>query len=185
MTAAFRASAQLFNDGAGSPTFASPSALWSNTWEDDLIMTGVRSFDIKAFDPLIVNYVDLGGTASNVGLGGFGHEGRIPPLPIDARFDPQYFAKTDLFHFLDDPSPDTVRLQRVWDTWSTEYTNAPDTPYDPAAGPVGGQWPVYPSYPPPYPAPLRGIQIQIRIANQPDNDRLRVLTIRHDFSDKL
>jgi hypothetical protein len=44
--------------------------------------------------------------------------------------------------------------------------------------------PIYTSYPPPYPAPLRGIQIQIRVVD-PRNERLKVLTIRQDFSDKL
>ena len=44
--------------------------------------------------------------------------------------------------------------------------------------------PIYPSYPPPYPAPLRGIQIQIRVAD-PTNQRIKSLTIRQDFTDKL
>ena len=44
--------------------------------------------------------------------------------------------------------------------------------------------PIYPSYPPPYPAPLRGIQIQIRVVD-PTNQRIKSLTIRQDFTDKL
>ena len=44
--------------------------------------------------------------------------------------------------------------------------------------------PIYPSYPPPYPAPLRGIQIQIRVAD-PTNQRIKSITIRQDFTDKL
>ena len=44
--------------------------------------------------------------------------------------------------------------------------------------------PIYPSYPPPYPAPLRGIQIQIRVTD-PTNQRVKTLTIRQDFTDKL
>ena len=32
----------------------------SAVWEDDLIMTGVRSFDIKAYDDVFAGYVDLG-----------------------------------------------------------------------------------------------------------------------------
>ena len=58
----------------------------------------------------------------------------------------------------------------------------------PATGgfPVGPPFspPIYPSYPPPYPAPLRGIQIQIRVAD-PTNQRIKSLTIRQDFTDKL
>ncbi len=80
-----------------------------------------------------------------------------------------------------------IRLRRVWDSWSTDYTNAPTTGFDPSTsfptGPPFGP-PVYPSYPPPYPAPLRGIQIQIRVVD-PRNARTKVLTIRQDFSDKL
>ena len=30
------------------------------SWEDDLIMTGVRSFDIKAYDNSLAGYADLG-----------------------------------------------------------------------------------------------------------------------------
>ena len=30
------------------------------SWEDDLIMTGVRSFDVKAYDNAFAGYADLG-----------------------------------------------------------------------------------------------------------------------------
>ena len=30
------------------------------SWEDDLIMTGVRSFDVKAYDNALAGYADLG-----------------------------------------------------------------------------------------------------------------------------
>ena len=36
------------------------SPMWSLSWEDDLIMTGVRSFDIKAYDIALGGYADLG-----------------------------------------------------------------------------------------------------------------------------
>ena len=51
-------------------------------------------------------------------------------------------------------------------------------------GPNNGTPPIYPSYPPPYQAPLRGIQIQIR-AVDPTNQKIKSLTIRQDFTDKL
>ena len=190
MTSQFRPTAQLFNDGAGSNTFATPAALWLNTWEDDLIMTGVRSFDIKAFDQVTSTYLDLADPTplvpplplNFITQNSFKHEGRMPPLPTDFRFDPQ-FPAINIGENL--ANNNTIRMTRVWDSWSTDYSNAPSSPYDVTLGPANNLPPVYPSYPPPYPAGLRGIQIQIRIANQPDNDRLRVLTIRHDFSDKL
>ena len=88
-----------------------------------------------------------------------------------------------------------VRLRRVWDSWSTDYSHAPGTGVylnkanatDPLNGfPWGPPYtpPIYPSYPPPYPAPLRGIQIQIRVTD-PTNQRIKTLTIRQDFTDKL
>jgi hypothetical protein len=95
-----------------------------------------------------------------------------------------------------DDSGGIVRLRRVWDSWSTAYTRAPANgvynnaaiPADPLNGfpwgPQGFTPPIYPSYPPPYPAPLRGIQIQIRVSD-PTNQRIKSITIRQDFTDKL
>ncbi len=278
--ASYRNTTQLFNDAFGSDAFAAypppalpsplpasvlPTApvdmLWRQLWEDDLLMSGVRSFDVKAYDNSFPGYVDLGwgddgrlvipyvgataawtppllgarnaSTSSSpfvYGFGGagtlftwppgtgvtyypffpsgaslitpagllynstFAHEGRIPPLAFDARSD----AQAPQFG-ISDESTQVVRLRRVWDSWSTDYTNAPATGVVPVNPPVvtpipwvpgtpyglavGGA-PIYPSYPPPYPMPLRGIQIQIRVVD-PRNERVKVLTIRQDFSDKL
>jgi hypothetical protein len=119
----------------------------------------------------------------------------------------------DIFDFtnytsnIGDNTAGIVRLRRVWDTWSTEYSIAPangvyfnvnnnfKSPMpNPAPngdplngyswGPIGGTPPIYPSYPAPYPAPLRGIQIQIRVVD-PSNQRTKSVTIRQDFTDKL
>ena len=263
MTATYRNTPQPYNDGqpnnttppipngffpfVGTP--ASVPALWSQSWEDDLIMTGVRSFDIKAYDNSLAAYADLGwgddprltGLLSppNLGVpttttttpylagnydpvngyvapayanvnGGmfdlinqtFAHEGRMPPLINDNRFDAQFGAATYSFPTrntyignIGDDQVGIVRLRRVWDSWSTDYSHAPGTGVylnkgditDPLNGfPLGPPYspPVYPSYPAPYPAPLRGIQIQIRVAD-PTNQRIKTLTIRQDFTDKL
>ena len=64
----YRAVPQLYSDGAGSNDLRAPpssaalpaDALWAQCWEDDLIMTGVRSFDVKAYDNSFAGYVDLG-----------------------------------------------------------------------------------------------------------------------------
>ncbi|MBX6316578.1 MAG: type II secretion system protein, partial [Isosphaeraceae bacterium] len=82
-------------------------------------------------------------------------------------------------------NPNILRMRRVYDTWSTAYTNAPALPVLPFLGPLANppQLPVIPSYPPPYPVPLRGIQVQIRVTD-PKSIRIKTLTIRHDFSDK-
>ena len=249
---------QPFTDGAGSGQYAVTGApyptldfLWKQTWEDDLIMTGVRSFDVKAYDNSFGGYVDLGwgsdlrqyvgytqpgvlsavtqpnflsGTPSYTNGAGniqalpflwppavndsvwppnpfasyvigynapfdlinqtYAHEGRIPPMTADLRPDYQYPL---LNNNLGDDNANVVRLRRVWDTWSTDYSNAPATGIRPDTGqPTGPPFgpPIYPSYPPPYPMPLRGIQIQIRVVD-PRNEHVKVLTIRQDFSDKL
>ncbi len=282
MTNLFRNTAQLFNDGWGDPLnngqsntfFQVPSppnpltpGLWNTlSWEDDLIMTGVRSFDIKAYDNALAGYGDLGWgddlrlyipfsnytnyQLPNNGLnntpgpvnvplylgttnfpvpppvtvwpplvpGGtlfstinqtFAHEGRMPPLVEDNRLDAQnpnptyvnfnnFVAQYGPTHpnyssNIGDDNKGVVRLRRVWDSWSTDYSRAPANGVWPpnatggnAGVPLGPPFspPVFPSYPPPYPAPLRGIQIQIRVVD-PANQRVKSLTIRQDFTDKL
>jgi prepilin-type N-terminal cleavage/methylation domain-containing protein len=258
MTLNYRATPQLWTDGAPSKTLSAIVAgngvpLWPISWEDDLIMTGVRSFDVKVYDNTLANYADLGWgddirLASTVlgwtGVGpenppypmpnfppflqgnydfalgnyrfdggpvhlyvnggyvdlfqSFAHEGRMPPLINDNRFDAQFGAAFYPGYVytgnIGDNTAGIQRLRRVWDSWSTDYTNAPANGIDSAqAGnnlPAGMSWgppfqpPIYPSYPPPYPAPLLGIQIQIRVTD-PTNQRIKSLTIRQDFTDKL
>ena len=247
MTPAFRLIPQPATDGAGESFLAvntSPflkgtdaTAVWTQSWEDDLIMTNVRSFDVKAYDSAFGGFVDLGwgddlrlyqGYASGSYtpptapplLAGtplafawpptgnatlltqtetYAHEGRIPPRIADLRFDAQYHQRlyppgpyqSNVNGIYDgnvgDDNGAIVRLRRVWDTWSTAYTNAPAVGYDPTSfAPIGPPYtpPVYPSYPPPYPMPLRGIQIQIRVVD-PRNERIKVLTLREDFTDRL
>ncbi len=136
----------------------------------------------------------------------FAHEGRMPPLINDNIFDANHgLATTYLPGGVNSPyltanggtynngnvgdnGAGVVRLRRVWDSWSTTYSQAPGTGPNASAG--GFPWgypfqpPIYPSYPAPYQAPLRGIQIQIRAAD-PTNQRIKSLTIREDFTDKL
>ena len=113
-----------------------------------------------------------------------GHEGRIPPLIEDYRFDPN----NNSLNLGDDRTlnPPILRLRRVWDSWSTDYSNAPSIGINSGGFPIGPPFsqPVYPSYPAPYPAAMRGLQIQIRVAD-PRNERIKAITIRQDFSDKL
>ena len=218
--------------------------VWSVSWEDDLVMTNVRSFDVKAYDNAYGGYADLGwaddlrlwlpyanlagyvapngipGLAGTppitiwppVQVGGSGfntltqtlaHEGRMPPLTTDNVYDNQFGNAVNYLGInsgfltanggtynggnVGDNNPGTPRLRRVWDSWSYEYALAPGhglnvttlflqgPPYTP---------PIYPSYPAPYQAPLRGIQIQIRVAD-PSNQRVKSCTIRQDFTDKL
>jgi hypothetical protein len=184
-------------------------------------MTGVRSFDVKAYDDLFGGFVDLGwgddvrltgvapqyllGTPATTTWGGktvntassFAHEGRMPPLRADQRFDAQYgqvgvdqpcYAGYTYDGNVGDDRPGVVRMRRVWDSWSTAYMTGLGSAQDPSpAGTIYGpplSPPVYPAYPPPYPAPLKGVQIQIRVVD-PTNQRIKQVTIRQDFTDKL
>jgi hypothetical protein len=212
--------------------------VWLVSWEDDLVMTNVRSFDVKAYDDAFKGYADLGwaddlrlwlpyqnlqgflspngvppglaGTPATtvwppLSAGGvgyntltqtFAHEGRMPPITADLRADANYgFANYPLpanntypGGNIGDNNVGVTRLRRVWDSWSTDYSAAPyqglNIMTGQVQGPATGYPPIYPSYPPPYPAALRGIQIQIRVAD-PTNQRVKSLTIRQDFTDKL
>jgi type II secretory pathway component PulJ len=248
MNAAWRVNPQLYTDGWGGVNWFPNPLLWSTaSWEDDLIMTNVRSFDVKAYDNAYGGYADLGwgddlrlylpyvNTAGGfvppappylnpATYGGpltplvwppinpavsiynpfqtFAHEGRMPPMVEDGVYDAQFGAVAagtyaapynNYIGNVGDDDPNIVRMRRVWDSWSTEYSNAPGTGVWPTVAgaansgfPVGPPFspPIYPSYPPPYPAALRGIQIQIRVAD-PTNQRIKSLTIRQDFTDKL
>ena len=86
-----------------------------------------------------------------------------------------------------DDSPGVVRLRRVWDSWSTAYSQAPrhglNDEHRFSGGPAvfaAGLSVVSAALP----APLRGIQIQIRVAD-PTNQRVKSLTIRQDFTGQL
>ena len=193
-----------------------------------LLLSGVRSFDIKAYDqnaPLYntdqnsyfsAGYQDLGYGSTyynstgdmkdsskyynylggpnglnptinaqvnvlwqSVGSDpqGFGHEGRIPPRLGDFRMHPRrgYNIGDDNFG--------VIRLTRTFDTWSTDYINAPDSDIF-LNGYLNTSLALYPSFPPPYPSPLRGIQIQIRLVDA-RGEKAKPLTIRVDFTDKL
>jgi hypothetical protein len=279
-----RRNPQPFSDGWGLQSAfmggntVGQSSMWAQSWEDDLIMTGVRSFDVKAYDNSLGAYVDLGwgddfritqqfqqannkqysnatiaqapylagnydqvtqsyvapafkfanGQTWNLLTQTFAHEGRMPPMVadnvLDAQFpNPTYVNPTfnppttvgyipqypnindgtnDTFNFtqyssnVGDDNTGVVRLRRVWDSWSTEYSRAPANgvynnpanladPLNGAPwGPLGSTPPIYPSYPAPYQAPLRGLQIQMRVVD-PTNQRIKSLTIRQDFTDKL
>ena len=225
-----------YYDGVGSPTFVSapisPGSSQSMNpnpvWEDDLILTNVRSFDVKAYDPdaplynnlagqnvaannnlFSVGYQDLGYggvlnglVANNNGLQvavpfqgtdangvslpptGFGHEGRMPPIHSDYRNNPKRYGFNvgELLNL--NSQTHIIRLTHTFDTWSTAYTNAPDTDAFLNGTTTTYPNPIYPSFPPPYPSPLRGIQIKIRVTD-PRLERTKVLTITHDFTDKL
>ena len=69
----------------------------------------------------------------------------------------------------------------VYDTWSTSYeigkrgTNGFDDNNDGVVDDPG-EW----EYPPPYSAPLRGIQVKIRVFD-PDSRQVREITVVQEF----
>ena len=172
-----RQTPQLFSDAVGYDTImslflaggAGIDPVWSVSWEDDLIMTGVRSFDVKAYDNSFAGYADLG-WADDLRLylpyttppavpswphldasvhclaphchgpdqpHAFDDGARGPHAPFDHRLAvgcrPQricrypYTAYNNYNGNIGDDTAGVVRMRRIWDTWSTEYTQAPAT----------------------------------------------------------
>lgn len=189
--------------GGTIPTYKAPSEVdlwnspypWATTpWEretgcldayrngprvaDDIVLTNVIRFDVKVWDPGANDYVDLGYN-TNV---------TIPP-PGSGLPQPQFFHWGDPRSGLQ-ASDNTAR---VYDTWSTHYEVEGRGPGDTFAGRAVNGFdddnnglvddPTEAIAPPPYPAPLRGIQVKIRTF-EPDSRQIRELTIVQDFLPK-
>jgi hypothetical protein len=177
--------AQQFNDGNYNPTTA-PTPYFPQA-----------PYLVGNFDEFTQSYAApawklVNGTVVSLLGSTFAHEGRMPPLVQDNRFDSQWGAATYPFPVgntyngnIGDNNAGVVRMRRTWDSWSTAYSQAQSKGVYSTGFPEGPGFspPVYPSYPPPYPAPLLGLQIQIRVAD-PTNQRIKSLTIIQDFSDK-
>lgn len=138
---------------------------------EDVILTNVIGFDIKVYEPNLGGYVDLGWQG--------------------AAFDPTV-ATGIYFNHLGDPrsglaatgSAGTPTSARIYDTWTEFYNQALYTPVDGFDGGTGAvDGPNEPRYAPPYPAPLRGIQIKIRTF-EPDSRQVREVTVIQDFLPK-
>ena len=126
----------------------------------------------------------------------FAHEGRMPPLVEDNRSTPSSDVASGYYAAPNTPTRATSAMTtRRWSACGGSGIPGPPSTARPRArgnpgtrrvlpGGAAVPPPIYPSYPPPYPAPLRGIQIQIRVAD-PTNQRVKTLTIRQDFTDKL
>jgi type II secretory pathway component PulJ len=162
---------------------------------DDVILTNVIGFDVKAWDPNRGQYVDLGYLDSDYdptisGNGnGFAHRGT-----------PKSRLNGDAGNTSGVP-----RTARVYDTWSTHYEAIGLTGVVTNVLPAGngingfddqGQSPcdltvlINPDgvvdddnekiTSPPYPIPLRGIQVKIRIF-EPDSKQIREVTVVQEF----
>jgi len=149
---------------------------------EDIILTNVIAFDVKVFDPAVS--VQRHGDMA-VFPGEPGYDPAYPPhaaagitgafvdlnwaggslLPFGAPFPPAGGAfqgrglSTKFGHMVAPKYP-------TYDTWSTHYGIGT------AAGPD--------AYQPPYPVPLRGIEITIR-CYEPASRQIRQVTIRHSL----
>ena len=129
-----------------------------------MILTNVIGFDVKLFDPTVGGYVDVGNTGT-------------------ARFSSASSAAVGR-------DAECQQWQNVYDTWSTNYeavgavglTGTPGRALngldDNNNGIVDDATETLTS--PPYPYPLRGIQVKIRIF-EPDSRQIREVTVVQDF----
>jgi prepilin-type N-terminal cleavage/methylation domain-containing protein len=148
---------------------------------DDVILNYVIGFDVKVWDPGAA-----GGAGAYVDLGWNNAAFNPNPPAAQAR---------QLFYHVGDPrsllaaagAAGTATAARVYDTWSFSYEqivgqgrgiNGFD---DAGSGIVDG--PADAVTAPPYPAPLRGIQIKIRVF-EPDSRQVREVTVVQDFLPK-
>ena len=126
----------------------------------------------------------------------FYHRGYCPPnAPANG-----YYAYILGDYFIDTRTP-PIFAPRVYDTWSTHYESAGLLNLDPGTYPPGRSTNGFDDpgnsgatnglvddndekiTSPPYPAPLRGIQVKIRVF-EPDSRQIREVTIVQDFLPK-
>ena len=132
---------------------------------DDIILTNVIGFDVKAWDPHYTSATAGPGAYVNLGYGGSTYSNAN--------------ANT-LAHFGASLTATSANVPRVYDTWSTTYlgtawNNGLD---DNSTGIVDNYGEI--SNLPPYPVPLRGIQVKIRVF-EPDSKQIREVTVVQDF----
>ncbi len=179
-------SANTWNAGAQPPPTGGNSLSQYDFWNDppitnysasggriaeDIILTNVIGFDVKVWDPDVSPcgaYVDLGNGGASGVFAGLGNTQSLPSLPVTAR---------------------------VYCTWSTHYesdghdtnndgvtidegTNGFDDDGNGIVDDAGEQ-----ETSPPYPVPLRGIQVKIRVF-EPDSRQIREGTVVQDFLPK-
>ena len=144
---------------------------------DDVILTNVIGFDVKAWDP-----------GANAGSGGYVDLGYQDTLSPETNFSGYGITKSLL--------RGSATEARVYDTWSTHYENVGLDGLDKTTYPPGRSTNGFDDNSdgivdndaekitsPPYTAPLRGIQVKIRIF-EPDSRQIREITIVQDFLQK-
>jgi hypothetical protein len=170
---------------------------------DDIVLTNVIGFDVKVWEPAANNgaggYMDLGYNGDKF------DPTLVPPQgPTTPRFDHLGAPKSGLVA--------TASTPRVYDSYCFSYENEGIYKFNASGNPVQlspsnypaglGQWPAGTSTngldddgngvvddanelitQPPYPVPLRGIQVKIRCF-EPDSRQIREITIEQEFLPK-
>ncbi len=182
-------------------------ALTAGRQGDDVILTNVLAFDVKAYDPFVPMRVtttnvatlpsDPGygiGANTQAGSGGYvdlNYSRSIPPaLANSAESFGSYFVRSGNAIYQAQP-PVARLLLPTYDTWSLHYEQngvddnnllGPDLATngldDNSNGVVDDL--AESDAPPPYSVPLRGIQIKIRVY-EPDSRQVREVTVVQDF----
>ena len=159
---------------------------------EEIVLRNVLAFDVRVFDPEAAIRAVSGST---VGLvpGDPGYAAATPPSPaaLGCYVDLGSLATSTGSTTLTGSAAALSKLTRVYDTWSTHYEcNAIDENNDTvvdggtdgldnnADGVVDDD--AERDTQPPYPVPLRGIEIRIR-CYEPSSREVRQVTVRHTF----
>jgi|694.fasta_scaffold58304_2 hypothetical protein len=172
------------------------SALSSTRVGEDVVLTNVIAFDVRVFDPAAPVGVqgsdpvipgDPGFTGS-VANGAYVDLANAQTTPGPSGFPP-HFSGSGQRNYRGQAGGMAGR--NTWDTWSTHYeTNGAD---DDADGTIDQgsdgfdnnnngtvDEPAEQETSPPYPYPLRGVEIRIR-CYEPSSRQVRQVTVRHTF----
>jgi prepilin-type N-terminal cleavage/methylation domain-containing protein len=188
---------------------------------DDVILTNVIGFDVKAWEPALGQYVDLGYEMRPIDPSNPTKLQEIKHCPPELTPQDNPYVPGEMFYHrgycpLDAPQKGYLAYilgcyqsttgiiyytPRVYDTWSTHYESVGlsglnTSVYPPGRGVNGFDDPGRSGVAngiiddedekitsPPYPVPLRGIQVKIRIF-EPDSRQIREVTIVQDFLPK-
>ena len=166
---------------------AANGALTGDRTGEDIVLTNVLAFDVRVFDPAAVirSAATIAVTPDDPG---YGTASAPSPAPKGAYVDlGSGIAATTLMGAADSRS----NLGRIYDTWSTHYecnginedgdgntdegTDGVDNNNDGVIDDLAER-----ETSPPYPVPLRGIEIRLRVY-EPSSRQVRQVTVRHTF----
>jgi type II secretory pathway component PulJ len=163
---------------------------------EDVVLANVIAFDVRVFDP--AQPVGIRGTdavvagdpgyAAGTANGAYVDLGHGETLPGASRIEP-HFSTQGRGNYREQSYGMAGR--RTWDTWSTHYENngvdednvaGPDQGADGLDNNTNGEVdePAEFETSPPYPFPLRGIEVRLR-CYEPSSRQVRQVTVRHTF----